>query len=116
MRRFLIIFLLFILPLQVSWAAVGSYCKHETGAAAKHFGHHEHKHHPQKSEPTKDSSGRALDKDCAVCHLGAAGMITTSTVNASTNLQVAERIATEVRFFKPLSPDRPERPKWVRAV
>ena len=44
MRKWLAIVLLVFLPLQFSWAAVASYCQHETGAAAKHFGHHAHQH------------------------------------------------------------------------
>jgi flagellar capping protein FliD len=44
MRRFLLIFLVVMMPLQLSWAAVSSYCQHESGTASKHFGHHEHQH------------------------------------------------------------------------
>lgn len=115
MRRFLIICLLLVLPFQVTWAAVASYCTHETGAAAKHFGHHEHEHHAQKSEPAKDGAKLAIDKDCMVCHLGAAGMITVSLADAATSLQTGERVIGDARFFKALPSDRPERPKWVRA-
>nr|ART41037.1 L611 [uncultured bacterium] len=44
MRRWLSILLLVFLPFQFSWAAVAGYCQHETGAAAQHFGHHDHQH------------------------------------------------------------------------
>ena len=51
MRKVLAILLISLLSLQASWAAAASYCRHEQGAAARHFGHHEHQHgHPwQKS-------------------------------------------------------------------
>lgn len=45
MRRRLAIVLLALLPLQFSWAAVASYCGHETQAATGHFGHHGHPQH-----------------------------------------------------------------------
>jgi hypothetical protein len=41
MRRWLSILILVFLPFQFTWAAVGGYCQHETGAAAQHFGHHD---------------------------------------------------------------------------
>jgi hypothetical protein len=41
MRRYLIIFLLLLLPFQFSWAAVASYCQHETESSTQHIGHHE---------------------------------------------------------------------------
>ncbi|MBU0601652.1 MAG: hypothetical protein KKD25_04520 [Gammaproteobacteria bacterium] len=44
MRRWLSILLLVFLPFQFTWAAAAGYCQHETGAAAQHFGHHDHKH------------------------------------------------------------------------
>ncbi|NCV41106.1 MAG: hypothetical protein EBW11_11190 [Betaproteobacteria bacterium] len=40
MRKFLAIFLLVLLPLQFSWAAVAGYCQHEAGVTANHPGHH----------------------------------------------------------------------------
>lgn len=84
MRRWLSILLLVLLPFQFSWAAAASYCQHETGRLAAHFGHHEHQHehqHEPQHERAKlktsstdqgDANSKlgALDNDCAVCHLG----------------------------------------------
>ena len=66
------IFLLVLMPLQLSWAAIASYCQHETGAAAKHFGHHDHQHKATDGketapDPAKTGGG---DPDCASCHAG----------------------------------------------
>jgi hypothetical protein len=44
MRKLLALLLISLLSLQASWAAAASYCRHEQGPAAKHFGHHEHQH------------------------------------------------------------------------
>ena len=78
MRRWLLVLLLALLPLQLSWAAVAAYCQHETAPAqAEHFGHHEHQHHDQGAAKTKDSHGAkkaplTVDNDCGTCHLGQA--------------------------------------------
>ena len=47
MRKLLAFLLISLLSLQASWAVAASYCRHEQGAAARHFGHHEHQHQPQ---------------------------------------------------------------------
>ena len=41
-RRLVAICLLMLLPLQMSWAAVASYCMHEADPQAQHLGHHGH--------------------------------------------------------------------------
>lgn len=44
MRRHLILFLVFLLPFQVFWAAVANSCEHEQEPSAQHFGHHQDEH------------------------------------------------------------------------
>ncbi len=45
MRRFFLILLVLLLPLQSAWAAATAYCQHEQRPAAKwHLGHHQHQH------------------------------------------------------------------------
>ena len=52
MRRWLLIALLFVLPLQMVWAAAAPYCAHEAKlSATKHFGHHEHEHQRGSESP-----------------------------------------------------------------
>jgi hypothetical protein len=87
MRRWLLLFLLAVIPMQLSWAALASYCQHETvPAKAAHFGHHQHDHQDQagdrhgvdlakaKGDHAGDDtkSPLALDDDCSYCHLGCA--------------------------------------------
>ena len=87
MRRLLAIVLLVLLPLQFSWAAVASYCKHETQADAEHFGHHEHQHHGNTTvdaDPAVDPQAEgdktlgAMDVDCGHCHGHCSVMLTLS--------------------------------------
>lgn len=114
MRRFLMIFLLVLMPLQLSWAAMASYCQHESGVAAKHVGHHEHQHKAQSDQPDegKTKSLGTIDGDCGFCHASCA-----TIVSALPNIPPLS-IAT-VSFGWP--PDslvsailsRPERPNWA---
>ncbi len=116
MRRFLILFLLFVLPLQVSWAAVATYCKHESGAAAQHFGHHEHAHQAKQPEPAKDPSTLTVDNDCVACHLAGAGMLPLAFLSMPFELPQAEQFSASNNHRSHLLPDRPERPQWMRAA
>jgi hypothetical protein len=113
MKRYLAIFLLVLLPLQFSWAAMASHCQHETVVTVQHPGHHSHEHssaeHPETVE-NADSSA-AIDHDCATCHLGCAAALvsdlTTTTVAVSEN----HPLHLQVMASQP-SIERPERPKW----
>lgn len=114
MRRWFIILLLTLLPLQLSWAAVSTYCQHETGAAAQHFGHHEHQHHAD--EKAKDDTGTktlgAVDADCPSCHAGCATALHASTalpmVYSAADVHTRERV-----LFSSPHPSLPERPNWA---
>jgi hypothetical protein len=71
MRRWFALFLLIFLPLQSVWAAAGVYCQHERKEAARHFGHHEHKHVASFSETDSETSGQQnLDSNDCCFHLG----------------------------------------------
>ncbi len=122
MRALLISLLLLVIPLQVSWAAVGGYCKHESGAATQHLGHHEHQHESNVTsdyvakgaieEPTQLNSSGFADSDCAICHASAVAVLT-----ASTNRPCSEPLSASVSGL----PDQastaisypPERPNWL---
>ena len=108
MRKLVAIFLLSLLSLQTSWAAVAGYCQHEQGASARHFGHHEHQHEAHKA----GQSGITVDADCSLCQAGflSALMIDSCiTVAALTFAGLAD--ANDMR--PPVPPlDLPERPNW----
>ena len=127
MRRCLSILLLVFMPLQFSWAAVGTYCEHESGTRAQHFGHHEHKHeHKQRQaagESVEASKGKlagvlagalAGAVDLADCHFHCQCTVDLPSVlvmpivigsQAPTDWTVADAIAPVL--------SRPERPQWV---
>lgn len=110
------IFLLLALPLQMSWAGVAPYCSHESGAAARHFGHHEHQHQAKKADSAKGASTLTADNDCVTCHLGGIGVLPMAFSSMPSEPPQAERLGARIALLPCLLPDRPERPKWVRAV
>jgi len=114
MRRWPIILLLALLPLQLSWAAVSVYCQHESGAAAQHFGHHEHQHHAD--ETPKDDSGPktlgAVDADCPVCHAGCATVLHASQVMPVLYSAADMHVGEQALLASP-PPTLPERPNWA---
>lgn len=109
MRRYLVILLLVLLPFQMTWSAVGVYCQHEQGIAAKHVGHHDHQH-KQGKQSSKAAGG--VDADCNYCHVGsvnlpsASSLLATPTVSLLISLPVLPSLPSAV-------PHKPERPKWT---
>ncbi len=114
MRRALAVFMLFLLPLQFSWAVAATYCPHETAPEAQHFGHHDHRHAAQAvsdSSPDAQWPG-AVDNDCNACHAGCVVAI----LNAAATPSIVAAIS--VVADSPSAPPatvhlaRPERPNW----
>jgi hypothetical protein len=113
MKRFVLMFLMLLLPLQFSWAGVSFYCQHETGAAAQHVGHHAHQH--QKS-PDAGDDGSAPGKahaDCGYCHL-AHSCAVVAAVSVPAFSCDAAAIAAQPDTLSSHFSEGPERPKWVR--
>ena len=113
MRKWLAIVLLVFLPLQFSWAAVASYCQHETGAAAKHFGHHAHQHKAADGQDASPDPAKTLggDPDCASCHAGCFSVL-------SGDVKLASPVSPSLDTGYPPEhlaappPERLERPQW----
>lgn len=113
MKRYLAVFLLVLLPLQFSWAAMVGYCQHETGVTVQHPGHHSHEDasadHPETGE-NADSSA-AMDHDCATCHLGCAAALVSDLKTATVAVSNDHPLLLQAMASQP-SIERPERPKW----
>jgi hypothetical protein len=119
MKRLLLIFLLAMLPLQMSWAAVTGYCQHEEGKAAQHLGHHEHKH--QASGDSKQSDKKSKnqlgvnDVDCGYCHLSCLNIVSQPQPELA-----FPKASTPVEFqFHPYRshiPDGLTKPDWQLAI
>lgn len=74
MRRLVLILLMFVLPLQFSWAAVAGVCEIEASAGALGaIGYHVHEHDHEHAQPKADGSQQDtlnadVDRDCGPCH------------------------------------------------
>ena len=121
MRRFFLILLLFVLPLQMSWAAASAYCLHEEGKAAQHLGHHSHQHKAAADQPSDadQSSGKSAKgqphSDCNVCHgIGHAWLPAGSSLPVGDTASV--NADSSPFFYASHIPDAPKRPDWSSAI
>ena len=117
MRRLIILFMLCLLPVQISWAVVSDYAAHESVGTGEHDVHH-HDEHVVSFDTNFDLPFQSTDPDRTNfghdhCHLaGFIGLLTTTELNAA--------IVPDSLFLQGTSPvftsqilDRPERPKWL---
>ncbi|WAC71512.1 hypothetical protein OU995_18235 [Roseateles sp. SL47] len=112
MRRWITLLLLVFLPLQLSWAAVGNYCQHETDArAARHFGHHQHVHADDAGQAVAGKS--MVDSDCHACHASVPPLRAQSL--ALTPILSLSSLTADVSPAPSSAPTRtPDRPQWPR--
>lgn len=128
-RRWLVLFLLVLLPLQMSWAAVAGYCAHTAATDAAHFGHHGHEDHPHANQAQssakpeaaadaaakpggKASSDKALDADCGHCHSHCLGaLLMPGPAEPAALGRSFQAAADEAAHAQPPVP--PERPQWA---
>ena len=118
-RRFLTCMLL-MLAFQFTWSAISAYCMHETGRAAQHLGHHQHKtdvhDHVAAADDGKPASMKkvAQHSHCSSC---AHGVLAPAAVLATHYLVMAHAapVGTNVKFAS-VTQVPPERPQWAAAV
>ncbi len=119
MRRYLIIFLLLLLPFQFSWAAVASYCQHETESSTQHIGHHTadtaDAGSKQDQAPEKKLS-EGDDADCSVCHFSCSKpmnpLVSWAPAAAENDSFTA---STPARYLSYIG-ESPEEPDWMLAA
>lgn len=112
MRRWLTVLLLVLLPLQLGWAALGSYCQHETGSQAQHLGHHAHPHQGLASKQGDAAEkGKSLHGDCNACFATSIASLLDDPLSIAAPPVAFEMGTFQARpLFRPVSP--PERPDW----
>lgn len=112
MRRFLVMLMLCLLPVQIAWATVANYCAHEPSSASQHFGHHDDEHAVASTLPDADLPGGQSDAAHDHCHLaGFLGVLGTYVLTSGHATQSVPHGAQP--FYPTLTPDQPERPKWT---
>lgn len=113
MKRLVLVLLMFLLPVQIAWAAAGPYCAHEQAAGSWHFGHHFHAHQPQSDDGSSQPPLK-LHPDCSSCYTGAVGILEVG-IPIVDHLQ-ASLVCPQPVLRLPAPPAEPERPKWLLAV
>lgn len=124
MKKFFLLLLLFVLPLQMSWAAASAYCLHEEGKAAQHLGHHSHHHQASadadNGEPQADAGKDLKAKtkahsDCNVCHgVGHAWLPPGTSMPVFDSASLA--VDTSSFLYISHIPDAPKRPDWTPVI
>jgi hypothetical protein len=118
MRRRLLLILILLLPLQLSWAAVASYCQNDSAQTRTHFGHHEHQS-GKKSAAGKDHGTKSLadnDTECGLCHLSCCKSVTTySQLKLPVDFSLAASPLPPSYFSSHIA-EGPEKPNWQRAA
>lgn len=112
MRRLLFIFLLAVLPLQWSWAAIGNACAHESGPQA-HFGHHAHQHQDSTPDDPADDASPGTHHDCSTCQALSAAF--PARVTLTTSLPSSVGFAAYCSAVAERTPDTLLRPPHLHA-
>lgn len=123
MRRWLAILMLVLLPAQFSWAVVGQYCAHETGAQTRHLGHHSHERDHGDATPVQagelpDGDASPWDAaggghpDCEYCHLACGVVVPVPSAGAAPTASAGLPAASVPAVGRHIA-DQPERPQWV---
>lgn len=119
MRRWLTLLLLVILPLQFSYAVAASYCQHESGTHAGHFGHHVHVHqdgdHEGHDGKGKPKSKLLIDNDCTGCHWSKPELLPDALEVPALPAASAPH-ASDLAPYSSVDPHRIERPNWLQPL
>jgi len=110
-----VIFLLAMLPLQLGWSAVATYCQHEEQLGADHFGHHEHQCRSDTNPGSTDTDKASgdIDADCSQCHGHYAGVLPLlNDIPGHSSAAAPPVPGDEAAHARALA--RPERPQWPR--
>lgn len=122
MVRWLVLLLVFVLPVQFVWAAAATYCGHESQATAFHLGHHA----PMKkaSVPDAGDHGKAkasqsgsIDVEHADCSFSHASLLQLgSPTDGLLTVDAAVFSSSSASVFLSRTIQEIDRPKWARAV
>ena len=112
MRRFLVLIMMCLLPLQISWAAVSDYCGHAQEEATHHFGHHDDEHEAFVAESGLDKQPGKSSFGHDHCHLSGFLGLLNETVSLIPLPPAQLSLHSDGPSYVLLALVRPERPKW----
>lgn len=118
LSSWLLVALLWLMPLQFSWATVARYCQHESVAQAerRHAGHHSHEHQSNTGAPG-EAGGKpfvAVDADCHYCHASVAPFVISQYAQHAPSFAPEKQAQGGFVYFSGWIPPSIERPKWRR--
>ena len=113
MRRLFVLFMLCLLPLQISWAAVSDYGGHEPGQTAHHFDHHDDERTASSGLPDNGPHPHTDDLGHDHCHMsGFLSLMSETVFFAAIPSALLPSSRHNEATYASLVLDRPERPKW----
>lgn len=123
MTRRIVSCLLLMLAFQFTWSAISAYCMHESGVAAQHLGHHQHKPdaHPDAEAQLADAGDgqqtagkKTAHSHCASC---VHAVLAPAAMAPATFLILADAapFVSEIAFDSVIQLP-PERPQWRAAA
>ena len=123
MKKVFLTFMLFLLPLQYTWAVVASYDTHGALDTQAHFGHHEHQatdsHIDNADLADNNKSGKNSQTAKIHDHFGFLHMSSGELLSHDLPVFVPEAKQFSIRYlFTYHSPPnyQPERPNWIAPV
>jgi hypothetical protein len=111
MRRFIVLVLLVLLPLQFAAAAASAYCADEKPSAPSHLGHHEcaqaasdNAVGEKTDQENANGDKAAAEGDCGICHTASAHLLAFESVAGIPDLSLPPIIP----FLHPAPQHAPE--------
>lgn len=110
-KKYVLILLMLILPVQYAWSAAAVYCQHEQDSRF-HFGHHAHQHKATSEESGSDGKVKMADTDCEYCHMFSHAFFIPFDTRPVAPLALSYASPNTVSYTSPL-PQRPPKPNWL---
>jgi hypothetical protein len=114
MKKYLLILLMLMLPVQYAWSAAAVYCQHEQGAPS-HFGHHAHQHKVKADDKGAHGKVQSADSDCEYCHMFSHAFFIPFDTRPTTPLLANYTAPASIPYTSHI-PRRPPRPNWSRVA
>ena len=123
MKKLFLIMMMFLLPLQYTWAMVASYDTHSPQDTQAHFGHHEHQssdnHNSNNDLVDADETGKSAQTAQNHVHYGFSHLSCGEVLGYELPIfDLAKPLLLSHYLFNHHSPPsyQPERPNWIAPV
>lgn len=109
-KKYLLILLMLILPVQYAWSAAAVYCQHEQNSPF-HFGHHAHQHKVKSEESGSHGKVKMADTDCEYCHMFSHAFFIPFDTRPMAPIEQSYAWPNTISYTSHI-PQRPPRPNW----